>query len=36
MKLTKMKFDEEKMAEECGELIESKNLTKCIFRNKKI
>ena len=29
MKLTKMKFDEEKMAEECGELIESKNLTKC-------
>lgn len=29
MKLTKMKFDEEKMTEECGELIESNNLTTC-------
>ena len=29
MKLTRMKFNEEKMTQECGELIESKNLTTC-------
>jgi hypothetical protein len=29
MKLKKMFFNEEKMGEECGELIEEKNLTAC-------
>lgn len=29
MKLKKMVFDEEKMSEECGELIETRNLTAC-------